>query len=461
MDITKVWGYLVFFGFLFAFAIYLWIRIKIDEMAERLAKVKIYKSYRHKIAKSREITKDARNKADYVIKSALADAESIKDDAKRSVETILYRAESTAQKIIKEAKEESENIYFECGLEEQRLEHLREDAICSAKESAKRIREKARSEMAKLENLKLAVFKIMEERQIGFPWIAGKIADATTIIYKNSYQKREAYKYRESLREIEILKGRIAFHEFIYPHLKELNEKVDAGTPEENALYTEDEKSDESHFWLTPEEFRKLSEAERGQLALERFRKKHMTNWEIGKLYEQYVGFLKEKEGFKVDYNGIRYREEDRGRDLICTKGDEVQIIQCKYWSSSKTIYEKNIFQFFGTVFYARHVEMKQNPMAPMKVRGIFCTTTKLSDFAMTAAKELGVEVVELPMDKNYPCIKCNINRATGEKIYHLPFDQKYDATKIEPRQGEFYASTCAEAEASGFRRAKRHFPWK
>lgn len=404
-------GAWVFLGLLGTLMVFFFIWLKINNMAENLADEK----YRDKITQ-------AEKKAEEILKSAKNVAYSIRH----------YQAEQAAEKIIKDANIEAGNILLKCELEKERLEKLRD-----------------------------AVFKIMEERQIGFPWIAEKIAYATEIIYKNSYQRSKDYKYRESLREIEILKGRIAFHEFIYPHLKELNEKVDAGTPEENALYTEDEKSDESHFWLTPEEFRKLSEAERGQLALERFRKKHMTNWEIGKLYEQYVGFLKEKKGFKVDYNGIRYREEDRGRDLICTKGDEVQIIQCKYWSSSKTIYEKHIFQFFGTVFYARHVEMRQNPMAPMKVRGIFCTTTKLSDFAMTAAKELGVEVVELPMDKNYPCIKCNINRATGEKIYHLPFDQKYDATKIEPRQGEFYASTCAEAEAAGFRRAKRHFPWK
>ena len=47
------------------------------------------------------------------------------------------------------------------------------------------------------------------------------------------------------------------------------------------------------------------------------------------------------------------------------------------------------------------------------------------------------------------------INRANGDKIYHLPFDQQYDRCIInEP--GEFYASTVAEAEKAGFRRAMR-----
>jgi hypothetical protein len=44
----------------------------------------------------------------------------------------------------------------------------------------------------------------------------------------------------------------------------------------------------------------------------------------------------------------------------------------------------------------------------------------------------------------------------TGERIYHLPFDQQYDKTAIEPARGQCYAITCAEAEAMGFCRAWR-----
>lgn len=42
-------------------------------------------------------------------------------------------------------------------------------------------------------------------------------------------------------------------------------------------------------------------------------------------------------------------------------------------------------------------------------------------------------------------------------KIYHLPFDQQYDATKINSA-GEFMATTIAEAENAGFRRAHKWF---
>jgi len=57
--------------------------------------------------------------------------------------------------------------------------------------------------------------------------------------------------------------------------------------------------------------------------------------------------------------------------------------------------------------------------------------------------------------DQSYPCIKCNVNRVTKEKIYHLPFDQQYDNTKIFEK-GEFYCRTTEEAERKGFRRAFR-----
>lgn len=39
-------------------------------------------------------------------------------------------------------------------------------------------------------------------------------------------------------------------------------------------------------------------------------------------------------------------------------------------------------------------------------------------------------------------------------KIYHLPFDQKYDDAIIELNSGKKYDKTVKEAEELGFRRA-------
>ena len=310
--------------------------------------------------------------------------------------------------------------------------------------------------LARLNDLQNALNKIIEERQIGFPWIANRIAKATAIICKNSYQKSRRYDLRGAIEEIEVLKGLIDFHEYLYPHLKDLHVKIEETPLEENSHYTQSEKSDNAHYWLTPEEYRKLPSAERNQLALDRYRKKHLSDWEVGKRYERYIGYLYERRGYKVDYDGITLNMEDRGRDLICTKDNEIIIIQCKNWSESKTIYEKHIFQFFGTVYYARMEEQRKNELYPRHIKGLFYATTKLSNYALEAAKALDIEVNFEPIDKNYPCIKCNIR--DGEKIYHLPFDQLYDRAEIKPNTGEFYAKTCQEAENAGFRRAMRHF---
>jgi hypothetical protein len=61
---------------------------------------------------------------------------------------------------------------------------------------------------------------------------------------------------------------------------------------------------------------------------------------------------------------------------------------------------------------------------------------------------------------KEFPRIKCNVNRdeyGFESKIYHLPFDQQYDKTKIN-KKNEFYAMHVHEAVEAGFRRAYRYF---
>ncbi len=51
--------------------------------------------------------------------------------------------------------------------------------------------------------------------------------------------------------------------------------------------------------------------------------------------------------------------------------------------------------------------------------------------------------------------IKGNISRS-GERIYHVPGGRWYDATRIDPRKGERWFCSEAEARAAGWRRAKR-----
>jgi hypothetical protein len=218
------------------------------------------------------------------------------------------------------------------------------------------------------------------------------------------------------------------------------------------ADYSEEERQDPAVNYLTKEEFRKLPSAERSQMALDRFWNRPKSKALIGRLYERFVGYQFEKQGYDVEYVGIFKGYEDLGRDLICTKGNEMVVVQCKNWSQFKTIYEKHIFQFFGTVFQYKDENKGKD------VKAVFCTTTKLSDIARRFAKELKIDLREnYRFDQQYPCIKCNISKIDGTRIYHLPFDQQYDKVKIESNMGEFYCATAKEAESTGFRRAFRY----
>ena len=94
-----------------------------------------------------------------------------------------------------------------------------------------------------------------------------------------------------------------------------------------------------------------------------------------------------------------------------------------------------------------------KNKVSSKRVVPVFITNTELSDMANNFAKYLNVQLRCWKLEA-FPRIKCNISN-NGEKIYHLPFDQQYDTTKIYGN-GDFYAWTVEEAEANGYRRAYR-----
>ncbi len=264
--------------------------------------------------------------------------------------------------------------------------------------------------------------------------------------------KEEAQRRRQAEYDNKKTQAIIEYYESIAPFLVDLkNDIVDFNNEEKYREYDEEERLDPITQYLTKEEFRKLSSVERNQRALDRFWSRPKSKWLLGRIYERYIGYLYEIKGYNVEYVGIFKGYEDLGRDLICQKGNDFIIIQCKNWSQFKTIYEKHIFQFFGTVFQYKD----ENP--DKKVKAIFYTTTKLSDLARRFAQELGIELQEnFKFEKVYPSIKCNINRVDGTKIYHLPFDQQYDKVKIEKERGEFYCANVEEAESRAFRRAFR-----
>jgi hypothetical protein len=270
---------------------------------------------------------------------------------------------------------------------------------------------------------------------------------------------------RTLAQRCKILEYLLLYYEELFPALADYRE-ID--NPEEIKESRADSEDDPVRDWLSAEEYDRLPKVQKFQLALDRYWKKPKSAWQLGRDYERYVGYQHEKEGYDVVYQGIIKGLEDCGRDLICRKAGVTVIVQCKYWARRKVVREKHINQLFGTCveFWIQQTKGSVSQMElflfpeALKSQGIvakFVTSTALSDTAKDFAKALGIHVVENFPLKPYPCIKCNVSRINGERIYHLPFDQQYDGTVVERERNEFYAETVAEAEARGFRRA---FKW-
>lgn len=253
-------------------------------------------------------------------------------------------------------------------------------------------------------------------------------------------------------------------YENMYPYLTEYDDEIIAEVTDTNKNTEYAELEDNSKYYISKEDYAQLPTYEKYQLALDRYWNRNKTKAEIGRDYERFIGYMEEQDGWDVSFFGILKGLEDLGRDIICKKDSTVMIIQCKCWSTKKTIHEKHINQLFGTtvMYYLEEINphgnmaefyslLKKRQIIPM-----FITSTVLSDTAQKFANSLGVVFKENVKLKKYPMIKCNVNRNTKEKIYHLPFDQQYDNIKLTG-DDEFYAMTVLDAENAGFRRAMRH----
>lgn len=267
--------------------------------------------------------------------------------------------------------------------------------------------------------------------------------------------KRETKEKLKGLKKHQYI---IGSYERMFPWLEDFKE-----IPLEDTFSSESEEEEKIFSrYLSGKEKETLSKSDKFQRALDRYTNSlDKNNWQIGLFYERYQGFLYEKEGFKVIMNGAKERWQDMGIDLIATKNESTELIQCKYWSKGKIIYEKYIFQLFGTTinYICEHYPNEANPLKIIQkeiVKPVFITSTELSETAKKIAKALNVMVREnRPLDKNYPKIKCNPSSDDG-KIYHLPFDQQYDNFQVSQTPGAFYTATIEEAERMGFRRAYR-----
>lgn len=324
---------------------------------------------------------------------------------------------------------------------------------------------------------------IIKETSSFYPSLAQAIADFRTLEHEQLARQmltkprpakraaesvKEAVKARkEAERRFKLLQYQLSYYETAFPWLLDISgrsveELLAEYQAEANA---EDQDSDDGDDavkkWISVDEYKRLSSSEKSDLALKRWKESRKTNWQIGREYERAVGYEFERHGYSIEYFGALKGFEDMGRDLIATKDGITYLIQCKFWAEHRLIHEKHIFQLIGTGL--EYACQKLNlPIEGLHLRSsgivpLLITSTQLSETARKAAELIDVETREQYRPAPYPQVKCNINNRTGEKIYHLPFDQQYDTTRIDVASGEAYVETAKEAERRGFRRAKRH----
>lgn len=342
-----------------------------------------------------------------------------------------------------------------------------ERELSREKELFERYREE---ETSTIERRLSEVEVIAEQKAIGFPWLSGAYADYFAKEYedvahwmeikpnparRSADQVRDlARNLRKTEKERRLLNYVVEYYEALFPWLEDLRDPNvdDDFISLEDGSGNGNDRADPVRKWLTAAEYERLSSAEKADLALERYAQRKKSNWEIGRDYERYVGYRMEQDGYAVSYQGIIEGLADLGRDLVCAKDGSVKVIQCKRWSAQKEIHEKHVFQLFGTLT-AYKIDHRDRT-----AKAIFVTSTKLSQRARQFASALDIDVWDEFPPGDYPMIKCNVARDTSEMIYHLPFDQMYDRTVVEPERGERYVRTAVEAEKLGFRRA---FKWQ
>lgn len=347
-------------------------------------------------------------------------------------------------------------------------------------EMARQFEDEARRYKGEVEKLnkqlspRLALLEVAGSNLTAIPYMAGIMADYETYGIENlaaslnwgfDQQRLKKVKSIRSIREdarliVEQNKGaqyQLAYLLELYPGLQDILETDYQQLPVVSISALEDR--DTIHNYLSKDEYESLGSTERSQLALQRYIASHTkTKWQIGRDYELYIGYRFSQSGVKdVEYTGEELRLEDLGRDLIVhQQNGDIIIVQCKYWSESKTIHEKHITQLYGTTM----CYSIENNIPVESVRCLLVTNTTLSVTAKRMAQQLNVEVWEnIPMG-DFPRIKCNNGKdeyGCNTKIYHLPFDQQYDYIKMKHKD-DFWAFTAQEAEQAGYRRAMRWY---
>ena len=252
-------------------------------------------------------------------------------------------------------------------LTDKRVETNKEDIEKFKKyktEQLKEIDHIQKESFRKIENFRKEVIsdinKLLTDVCIDFPYFSSLIADYRynlNLKYSNELLRKKppapkaakavkniAKKLREEEKKNKLLTYQQQVYEDYFPwitYYKEIPTKIEDVTIDEPEGDTEEEQL---RYYLSPEEYSKLSRVEKYQLALERYKQRKKNSSEIGLLYEYYIGYKYEMDGYHVIYHGATKGKKDLGRDIIATKDSNTIVIQCKFWSQKKKYTRKSYF---------------------------------------------------------------------------------------------------------------------
>ena len=259
----------------------------------------------------------------------------------------------------------------------------------------------------------------------------------------NKYEKKQPKNFNEAVLFIKNFKS--DYEKSLSNLVKRLQKEYDK---EQKEIQQQEERNDKRAE--RREKFILLTNNVGEELA-KHITKYPLTSEEVGLRYEQYIGYLYEEEGFDIVYYGATKGVKDGGRDLIASKKGITIIIQCKNRKATGEIHENTVNQL-NTVYLKYG---KLNPHIKNVRPALITTHDNLDDDAKESLKLFNISHKVIPMSDDYPMIKCNINKATGKKIYHLPTDGQYNRIKIRKKHGNFYCFSPSTAERYGFIRTK------
>lgn len=148
--------------------------------------------------------------------------------------------------------------------------------------------------------------RIFGERKIQFPWLATAIADFHALEAERDAKMLESKKHpavraaaevrehgskrREAERLARQMRYRAEYYEKLFPWLADyVGDDVPDFAVEVGG--TTETSDDPVRIWLTEAEYKNLSIIEKNQMALERWKTKKRSNWEIGREYERFIGY--------------------------------------------------------------------------------------------------------------------------------------------------------------------------